>query len=366
MIKTPAYRITVATIFVILALIVMCTGIVLDNSIKKVKSEEITHLKERVDNVKWKFRYEIGTIEKMLKIAVNFADNSVITPSNISEVNNFAIPFLQSFTRLKTFVIADVDGNEYAITKEDGTWLSSINMFDNGNIYESKIRWRFTNGVVDTVETWTTPTNQYDPRNRPWFQIALVNEIHHQVNWTNPYVFHTQLMPGITVSVKSTVQKPVAILGLDILLTDMSDFTMSVSKNNSGKAFILTDDLKMLGVPYYENASTAHDVKSMILKDYSVVKQESFTNAIDKWTKIGNNQYQPFSYYADNDKWFCQVVPYNLEGDKYFLMGMIIPESSLHKSADFIRIASLIILSLAIVLLLRIAAIQIIRMKSKK
>jgi len=366
MIKSPKYRIVVSSIFIISALAVILIGVEMDNSINTVKNEEVTYLKEKVDNAKWKFRYEIGTIEKMLKVAVNFADNSVLTPSSFEENNNFAIPFLNSFSRLKTFVIADVNGNEYAITKEDGTWLSSVNILDNGNIYEKKDRWKIFNNKVDTIDKWITAPNEYDPRRRPWFQMALGNEIQHQVNWTNPYVFHTQMMPGITVSVKSTKQSPVAVVGLDILLTDMSDFTMNFSEDNSSKAFILTNDLKILGVPFYNNMMSEKDVKSLLMKDYKTLKQESFTNAVSKWVTLEKNKYEPFTYHADNNKWYCQIVPYNLEGDKYFLMGIIIPESSLHKSANFIRIVSILIFSLAFVLLIRIATIQLIRLYRKK
>ncbi len=81
------------------------------------------------------------------------------------------------------------------------------------------------------------PADEYDPRERPWFQSAT------QVSGTvltDPYVFFTSQRPGVTAA--TPVYRPdssiAGVVGVDIELSDLSAFLGDLSLGENGSAFI--------------------------------------------------------------------------------------------------------------------------------
>ncbi|GEM_PF-5511980 len=354
MLRRSTSKIRKRIILAVAIIVTLAVGVKTDQEISIVKKREVKHIIDQVNLAKWQLRNEIITVEKLLRMASNFAEQRVITPAKGDDVDRIAMPFLNSFDRLKTFIVADTDGNEYAITKEKRTWLSSYVNLSNEKKGENKIRWiRSVEGKRNIVSQWNSMDTTYDPRQRPWFQSALCNSIYKQINWSEPYIFHTQRMPGITASVKCTKTQPVMVIAIDVLLSDLTKFTMGFSKNRDVKLFILTKDLQFLGVPKTDDNMTNKEINSLLLKDYRELNRTYFTNAIDHWTANGDDIYSPFSYRSEGDRWWGQITPFNLEGNKYLLIGLITPESELHSSINFIRIIAWVIVCAFILVLLR-------------
>ena len=67
------------------------------------------------------------------------------------------------------------------------------------------------------------PQDEFDPRRRPWFQRARNSETE---VWTDPYVFYTSQLPGLTVAraVRNAQGHLIGVMGADIELSVLSQF----------------------------------------------------------------------------------------------------------------------------------------------
>ncbi|MCS6853370.1 MAG: cache domain-containing protein [Elioraea sp.] len=110
--------------------------------------------------------------------------------------------------------------------------------------------------VVNEVRDWAgrtlrvaeDPTDPYDPRTRPWFKGALASS---GIYWTEIYVFFTDRVPGLTVSlaVPERPDQPAVVLGADIRLDTLSRFLATLRIGKSGKAMILDRAGRLVAFP---------------------------------------------------------------------------------------------------------------------
>lgn len=79
----------------------------------------------------------------------------------------------------------------------------------------------------------------YDPRVRPWYTpIADGSDLH----WTSPYVFSSSQEPGIThsVALRNERNELVAVIGMDISLTQLGAFLYELRPGENGEALVVT------------------------------------------------------------------------------------------------------------------------------
>lgn len=83
----------------------------------------------------------------------------------------------------------------------------------------------------------STAPNNYDPRTRPWFKLAVAAPS--QVVWTAPYVFASTRQPGITTA--AAVRQPggsLVVFGVDVQLRNITELLKSVQISPHGRAFV--------------------------------------------------------------------------------------------------------------------------------
>ena len=88
------------------------------------------------------------------------------------------------------------------------------------------------------VKTGSDAQDTYDPRTRPWYGDAVERR---DVAWTKPYVFFTARKSGITSSVAVTNGdgKLMAVVGVDIEMSEVSGFLRQIAFGLGGSAFIV-------------------------------------------------------------------------------------------------------------------------------
>ena len=110
-----------------------------------------------------------------------------------------------------------------------------------------------------TVEQFVLPEDTYDPRVRPWYIGAEAADSY----WTEPYVFFTSQEPGIThsVPVLDDSGSLIAVVGVDITLTDLQAFLVGRRPSENGGAAVLSaegelvaGDTQLLGDPEGDEA----------------------------------------------------------------------------------------------------------------
>jgi len=92
------------------------------------------------------------------------------------------------------------------------------------------------------------PADDYDPRSRPWFKRAMERK---SLVWTDPYVFYTARLPGITTAapVSDSSGRLSGVVGVDIEIGAISDFLANLRIGKSGKAMIISRQGDVIAYP---------------------------------------------------------------------------------------------------------------------
>lgn len=99
-----------------------------------------------------------------------------------------------------------------------------------------------------TMRETVIADDAFDPRTRPWFKGAMATG---GISWTEIYVFFTDRVPGLTVSlaVPARHDGPAAVVGADIRLDTLSRFLATLRIGESGKAMILDRAGRLVAFP---------------------------------------------------------------------------------------------------------------------
>ena len=89
----------------------------------------------------------------------------------------------------------------------------------------------------------------FDPRLRPWYAKALETRT---MSWTEPYIFAFNGQPGVSVSAPVfSGGDIVGVVGVDIVLSEISRFLREMKIGVNGRAFILDDLGRTIALPEY-------------------------------------------------------------------------------------------------------------------
>ncbi|HTU54038.1 MAG TPA: adenylate/guanylate cyclase domain-containing protein [Acetobacteraceae bacterium] len=109
--------------------------------------------------------------------------------------------------------------------------------------------YRDTSGRITRIEQ--TPTDDYDPRARSWYQGALKTA---GVFWSGVYIFFTDRAPGVTAAIRFRDQSGgESVFGVDITLKALSGFLASLRIGPGGRAVIIDSTGHLIAAPDTEH-----------------------------------------------------------------------------------------------------------------
>jgi hypothetical protein len=319
--------------FLVLILIVSTTILLffmwnnLNSSIEKLAINQIEETSE-------KFRYRLDSyfeqIRRDILVTKELADNQFLEVKFDTKMNHLLFPIFNASPQIATFAIASSDGYEFSLLKEDSTFLNNlVYQTDSGiNIYREKWQGDYNNRKI--LKVWTDTKSGYDPRTRPWFKGAENVKDSKRPFWSQPYKNYFHNWPGITVSMKSksSVPNQYNIVQYDVYLTEISEFTKDLSFGKRGKVFILSENCEFIGLPKLDEISNNDSIDKYLMEDFGNIKYEPLKIAVSKWNiKNEIDSVLLFSYESLNEKWWASLSKYKLDNDRYFIMGVIVPEA---------------------------------------
>ncbi len=201
---------------------------------------------------------------------------------------------------------------------------------------------------------------KYDPRTRPWYRQAATG----QTKWTDIYEFINPINAlGNTFSRPYYDQDGKTLLGViaaDFTLIDINRFMTNLKISESGEAFILDRDGKLIGSsdknatlkPEYQPRQISETDNALIQKTSQSLEQQ-FQN----FKSI--NTSQSFSFQQDGERQLAQVRPFS---DRYgldWLVVVVVPESDftgpIRANARLTLLLTLGVLGLAILFVVAMA-----------
>ena len=275
---------------------------------------------------------------------------------NKKHLNDLFIPLIKTSNSISSIMIANEKGDEYMLLKKDSLWMARITK--NGSKDELPLEYYYTideNGKDIFIKKKISERN-YDPRERPWFKLALNSSNDTISHWTSPYTFFTTKQPGITASTKwyDTKSKQYYVVCMDVLISDLSNFTTTIDITENGKIFILSSNAEVIGLPKDERFANKNSRKEYTLKRLIDLDIPVLNLAIENFkSKNNNNKYLSFQF--ENEVWWAGVKSYELSTSNTLLIGAVVPETDFSNEIEDTRQLllgglTLIILSFLIIL----------------
>lgn len=170
-------------------------------------------------------------------LAANLAQNDVVASDNPALLERLFFQQLQLSPQFSGIFYGDNRGAFVYVMRSDGPGpyrSKFIATGDGGR--DTRLVWRNEDFAI--VEQKGDPEDTYDPRTRPWYIRA---EEQRSTIWTDPYIFYSSQQPGITLA--APVYGPDGtihgVMGVDIEISDISDFLSLLRVGSTGKALII-------------------------------------------------------------------------------------------------------------------------------
>jgi hypothetical protein len=201
--------------------------------------EDISHANiDRVTaNAIEKFNEFYTPVENSITIARKWGESGLLDIAQTADLRSKFIPIIAQIPQISAFSIANALGDEFFLMQDYKLWLTrqiSAGAIDNKVVCQ---HWD-ENG--NAVEKWYEESS-YDPRSRPWFSGAVDISTNGEIYWTEPYIFHTKKVPGITCAVKwqQTGKRLTHVIAADVLLEEIFDTITGIDVSPNGKTILL-------------------------------------------------------------------------------------------------------------------------------
>ncbi|MBK7404583.1 MAG: SpoIIE family protein phosphatase [Phycisphaerales bacterium] len=255
--------------------------------------------------------------------------------------NALFAPIIRATPQISSVLIADSGGHEHMLLRAPTGWRNRCTAADDS----SQVRWlEWTDGVTPSERTEDLA---YDPRERPWFQDA-VHSTPGTIHWTAPYIFFTSHEPGITASM--LYPRPdglVHVLGMDVRLKDISEFTRALRVGGRGMAAVLTSDGRLIGLPGLSAFDAPAAADTAYLQPPEALGLTLLDDAIA--ARAGHPDSRPFRFRSGGEAWWACTRPYPLTADDSLRVAVLLPEADLLGNLARLRLTILGIIAVVLV-----------------
>ena len=199
-------------------------------------------------------------IEALTRVTAAWSDAALLEyegPADLVRLNQFFAPLLTENPHVTSMILTDDEGFEYMLLRDFGDdqdyeWYNRLTWADRGPEAAFTSRWSET---FELLSRQPLPNAaDYDVRNRPFYTVPEIGE----TVWTDPYYFFTTRDAGMTVSTKwRHASGQVRVAAFDLLLMNLSRFTVERRPSPNGYVFVLFRDGSLLGLPADERWTDA-------------------------------------------------------------------------------------------------------------
>ena len=283
--------------------------------------------------------------EQILQMVAGWIGDEPPSLDNPKEFNQLFRPILETLPQATSIVAGTSSGEGWLLLElPDGKWRNRMTHRQLWNDRHLFFDWD-ADGTLHKY--WKTA--DYDPRKRAWYASAMMDP--KGVQWTEPYTFFTTGDPGITASMRISLKDGRdLVVGMDLMLRDLSTLTMNAKVGKHGMAMVLTEDLHVLALPAVPSGMEPKEWFGRLLKTSEELKLAPLDDAINEWrernwgTKDGVS-----SFRSGNQTWLARMQPYRL-GKTQFWMVTLAPEADF--SPDWLAAAGLMLIALVTMLFL--------------
>ena len=351
-------RLTLATV----VLIICVMGAVLTVSVYRtayIKQQAFKSLVNKsFKHAEIEFRKFFELIISNLRVAQRWGASGVLQIENTQALNVHFIPILEELPYVSGLVIANTQGQEYLLLRKDNNWQSRT-ISEAGREAGVKVQahWQLWQAPDVLLREWQEEF-AYDPRQRPWFEGAVAAQDSATPFWSEPYLFFDSQKPGITVSLRWESVSDSYVVALDVLLIDLSSFTMTLKPGEYGLVTLLSDAGGVIGLPNDERFQDRAIAEAALLTPAAEFQVTVLAAAVQAWEKQGVELNEPFSFTEKGKIWWAGFRPVSV-GNLNVWTGIMLPEHAFSAALEANRnIVLLTIAGIALVAILVTVALS--------
>lgn len=190
----------------------------------------------------------LNPAEAAAELAARLAQNRVIASDDPVHMEQLLFQQLQIAPQFAGLYYGGQDGSFVYVMRSPGAagaFRTKVITFAQGR-KQVELIWR--NSAFEEVARRSDPSDDYDPRQRPWYRLASTRLA---TIWTDPYIFFSSQQPGITLAapVLDAAGGVQGAVGVDIEISMLSEFLASLNIGLHGQALIVNHNGDVIAHP---------------------------------------------------------------------------------------------------------------------
>ena len=299
-------------------------------------------LEKTVSQVTLNLRQFFEPVSRNLELVRTWEASGLLDPDDAAAMNRLLVPLLRANHQLSAIMVADERGREHILFRFGDRWRSRQTRRD---AWEGRAAWlEWTDDRPEPAASWRE--SDYDPRQRPWYRGALAARSAaagsgpwDHVYWTEPYTFYTAQAPGMTAAVAFRGREGrTRVVGVDVLLTDISAFTTELRAGAHGKVAVLTDDGRVIGLPHDPRYASTTAQLAAVLKRPAELDTPDLAAATRALDARPSEQRGPLRLVSDGVAWWVNTGPFALGPERWLAIEVMVPESDLLGGLRHLRV----------------------------
>jgi diguanylate cyclase (GGDEF)-like protein len=281
----------------------------------QVAKNQFDHIAERVQE-------ELDSVllpsVRLLEMSSNWLSDQVPDLESPLAFNHYFKPLLRSSSEITSVVAGTSSGQGWMLLQQgNGAWRNRMTDVPRWGTKHHLVFDEAPDGVVR--QGWSDQT--YDPRLRPWFTGALTATELGYVHWTSPYTFATTGDPGVTVSMRSRLADGRDfVVGLDLMLRDLSIATQKIAVSKHGMTLVLTSDERLLALPVRPAAVPLQEWLKRVMQPVSALGMAPVDGVLARWHGLNKSPVDVLSFESGSERWLASVRPYVLGNEKFWVL----------------------------------------------
>ncbi len=314
-VRTRLFRDLVLLILLTVGLLVGVNVLLIDGLKRDLA---VSRIETATAMVRDEIRGVLVPVEQQLLIIRDSLRAADLTPRQGKELNARFIPAMTHMPQIAGLIFADESGAEYFLRPDDSGWLSRQR--------------RITKPATAAWHRWSDPDHStlereesltYDPRIRPWFQLAEENA-GEPGRWTAPYEFHSLMVAGMTASVGWTEDNLFRVVAIDVTLERILDAIDQLPVGPKGRGFLLSGSGGVYVRSTSDAGGEAEKVSTAFFSADDHLGGPLFFEAVAAWKSAGRPIDELVSFESEGRRWWGGFLPLADDGNAAWV-GVALP-----------------------------------------
>lgn len=242
-----------ALIMGIICLQIVTVGSILYSSYYSTEKTLISYAQKlmemQVKEVIERSRNFLQPAQDAAKLTKRLAKHSVVSQQNPDNMKRYFFEHLRIHPQFTGVFFGSSAGDFVHVQKDpfgqEGLYQSKVIQTKNA---QKVVQKQYHDEEFRNFENPYDLQENYDPRTRPWYKKAAQQK---KLIWTDPYIFYSSRLPGITtaMSVMNDQNEFLGVVGVDISISQISNFLSQLKIGTRGKSFIISDQGQMIAYP---------------------------------------------------------------------------------------------------------------------